>query len=114
MSAYLGYTAKLGIRGTNSGEMHVVTVVPIRHNGSWYVCGLNGEENWVRNMRADGTAKFTWKGRNVGVNAVEVDGEERSSVQAEYRRSTGFPQRDFERLPMPEDHPTFRLETIET
>ena len=107
----LGLTPTLAVRGRRSGEWHTVPVMPIEHEGFRYLVAPRGETQWARNLRAAGAGELRRRRRKEAFRAVEVDGAERERVVAAYRRKvSGLVKAQFERLPDPADHPTFRIE----
>jgi deazaflavin-dependent oxidoreductase (nitroreductase family) len=107
----LGLVPTLAVRGRRSGEWRTVPVMPIEHEGSRYLVAPRGETQWVRNLRAAGAGEFRRRGRKEAFRAVEVDGAERERVVAAYRQKVGgMVKAQFDRLPDPADHPTFRVE----
>jgi deazaflavin-dependent oxidoreductase (nitroreductase family) len=110
----LGLTPTLAVRGRRSGEWRTVPVMPIEHEGSRYLVAPRGKTQWVRNLRAAGAGELRRRGRKEAFRAVEVDGAVRERVVAAYRRKvSGFVKAQFEQLPDPNDHPTFRLEELD-
>jgi deazaflavin-dependent oxidoreductase (nitroreductase family) len=109
----LGLTPTFAVRGRRSGEWRTVPVMPIEHGGSRYLVAPRGQTQWVRNLRAAGAGELRRRRRKEAFKAVEVDGAERESVVAAYRQKvSGLVRAQFEQLPDPADHPTFRLEEL--
>jgi deazaflavin-dependent oxidoreductase (nitroreductase family) len=101
----------LVITGRNTGRPEEVPVIPVDHEGGRYLVSTRGESDWVRNLRAAGTAELRRKGVRQRVRATEVPVEERSLILAAYQAKAGKTvQTYFRRLPDPADHPVFRLE----
>ncbi len=73
----LGPNALITIRGRTSGLPRTTPVAIIRTDGRRWVWGPWGEVNWVRNLRAAGTATITVRGRAEVVRATELDEDER-------------------------------------
>jgi len=107
----LGLTPTLAVRGRRSGQWRTVPVMPVEHEGSRYLVSPRGETQWARNLRAAGDGELRRRGRKEAFRAVEVDGAERERVVAAYRQKVGgIVKSEFQRLPDPADHPTFRME----
>lgn len=105
-----GITADVDIPDRRSGAPIHVTLVPWEVDGTRYFMSQYGLTSWARNLRASGRGQLRLKGRTHGFTATEVTGEERDRVIAEFRsKADRLLSRDFERLPDPTDHPTFRL-----
>jgi deazaflavin-dependent oxidoreductase (nitroreductase family) len=108
-----GISAVLEVAGRRSGKTVRVTVVPWEVDGAVYLMSQYGLTGWVRNLRAAGRGTLHRKGHSQAFRAVEVEGEERDRVIAVFRaRADRFLNRDFDRLPSPADHPTFRVDPI--
>jgi len=107
----LGLTPTLAVRGRRTGQWRVVPVMPIEHEGSRYLVAPRGNTEWSRNLRAAAAGELRRRGRKEAFRAVEVNGAEREHVVAAYRQKVGGVVRaEFQRLPEPADHPTFRME----
>ncbi len=103
-------TATIVVRGRKSGAERSVPVIPIEHGGAQYLVSTRGESDWVKNLRAAGTAEIRRKGKADKVTVVELPVEERPPVIAAYRAKAGREvDRYFKQLPEPADHPVFRL-----
>jgi deazaflavin-dependent oxidoreductase (nitroreductase family) len=90
-----------------------VTVVPVEVDGTWYLLSTYGNSDWVRNVRASGRAQLRHRGKTEAIAAVEVDGDERDGVSAQFHEKTPkMFQKDFDQRPAAADHPAFRVEPI--
>jgi len=108
-----GITAILEVPGRRTGKPQTVTLIAWEVDHVPYVMSQYGVTDWVRNLRAAGHGEVLHKGRTRGVNAIEVQGEERGNVIAAFEKRTPKPfRRDFDQRPDAADHPTFRLEPI--
>jgi hypothetical protein len=78
------------------------------------VTSPRGETGWSRNLRASGECWLRLNGREQHLRATEVAVNERAPIIAAYLQTRfGSQTREqFERLPDPLDHPTFRLEPL--
>ena len=101
----------LTVRGRKSGKLFRVPINVLDLDGSRYLTAPKGETGWSRNLRANGQAWLKEKGQEQHYQATEVPPEEREPIIAAYLSKWGDrTHADFERLPDPIDHPTFRLE----
>jgi deazaflavin-dependent oxidoreductase (nitroreductase family) len=106
-----GLSIILEVPGWRTGTPVRVTLAPWEIDGTRYLMSQYGVTHWVRNLRAAGGGRLRYKDHTESVRAVEVDGDERDQVIEAFRaKADKFLNRDFDRLPSPADHPTFRLE----
>jgi hypothetical protein len=100
---------------------------PARLGGEQYLVSLDGERQWVRNIRASNGEATIIRGRRIPVRLIEVPVEERAQILVAYvseRSFTRSPRRGariyfgleapvtVEQLePMAEKFPIFRIET---
>lgn len=111
-------TVRLGgptlvVRGRRSGRLISVPVPPFAYGGVRYFVGGRGETNWVRNLRAAGTAEFRKGNKREPFRPVELHGAEHDRVLSAYRVSLGRRVAHFfEVLPNLADHPVFRMDLI--
>lgn len=103
------------VRGRRSGRLLTIPMgEPLELDGRRYLVAGRGETHWVRNLRSAGRASFRIHGRVEPFRATELQGEERERVVEGYRRQLGRRLDPyFERLPLPADHPVFRMDSIE-
>jgi deazaflavin-dependent oxidoreductase (nitroreductase family) len=73
----MGPNALLTIRGRKSGLPRTTPVAIIQLSGRRWIWSPWGEVNWVRNLRAAGTATITAGGKSKRVRATELDRDER-------------------------------------
>ena len=108
-----GIAGVLEVPGRRSGKDLRVTLALWEVGGKLYLMSQYGGTDWVRNLRAAGGGTLRHKGRSQTFTAIEVEGDERDRVIAAFRsKADKFLNRDFDRLPNPADHPTFRVEPI--
>jgi deazaflavin-dependent oxidoreductase (nitroreductase family) len=101
----------LTIRGRRTGREYRTPINVVEHEGARYLISPRGETGWSRNLRMTGACELTIKGQTTRYRATEVPPEERAPLIANYLEHWGGQTHgDFERLPDPIDHPTFRLE----
>jgi deazaflavin-dependent oxidoreductase (nitroreductase family) len=70
----------LTVPGRKSGQPRTTPVTVIEHNGGRYIQSPFGEVDWVRNLRAAGTATLTRGRRDETVSAVELTAEEAAPI----------------------------------
>lgn len=74
----------LTVAGRKSGLPRSTPLLCVPHAGGWLVAGSNfgGPDMplWVANLRAAGTARIRYDGREHEVTAREVEGEERTRL----------------------------------
>jgi len=109
----LGLVPTLAVRGRRTGKVRTVPISPIECDGARYLVSPRGQSQWARNLRAAGRGELRTRAGVERFRAVEVDSAERARVIAAYRKKVGGPvKRQFDRLPDPADHPTFRIEPL--
>jgi deazaflavin-dependent oxidoreductase (nitroreductase family) len=110
----LGLKPTLAVRGRRSGQWRTVSVNVLKVDGTRYLLAPRGETEWVRNLRASGEGELRHRGRVERFRAAEVPvGERAALMQAYLERWRSEVRREFEALPDPADHPTFRLEMVQ-
>jgi deazaflavin-dependent oxidoreductase (nitroreductase family) len=108
-----GVVPILTVRGRKTGRVFRTPVNVPEVNGMKYLVSPRGETNWSRNLRATPEVTLTVKGREQRFRAAEVPPEERAPIIAAYLAQGGGQVRgQFEKLPDPADHPTFRLDPL--
>ena len=111
--ARLGLKPTLAVRGRKSGQWRTVSVNVLEVDGTRYLLAPRGETEWVRNLRVSGEGELRHRGRVERFRATEVPVPERAALmQAYLERWRSEVRREFEALPDPADHPTFRLEPV--
>ena len=73
----LGFNGLITIRGRTSGLPRTTPVAIIAFSGRRWVWCPWGEVNWVRNLRAAGSATIAVRGRKEEIRATELDPAER-------------------------------------
>jgi deazaflavin-dependent oxidoreductase (nitroreductase family) len=107
----LGLVPVLAVRGRKSGLWRTVPVNVLQIDGRRYLIAPRGETDWVRNLRAAGGGEIRRGRRGQPFRAIEVPVGERPPLIAAYLLRWGSQVRSqFEALPDPADHPTFRLD----
>jgi deazaflavin-dependent oxidoreductase (nitroreductase family) len=103
----------LTVRGRRTGRPIRMPINVQELNGAHYVTSPRGETGWSRNLRASGDCELKIKGALRRCRATEVPPAERGPIIAAYLEKWGNQTRDqFEKLPDPVDHPTFRLDEV--
>ena len=73
----LGPNRLVTIRGRKTGLQRTTAIAVIEISGKRWVWAPWGEVNWVRNLRAAGTATITRHGKKEEVTATELDQAQR-------------------------------------
>jgi deazaflavin-dependent oxidoreductase (nitroreductase family) len=109
----LGVVPTLRVRGRKTGRWRRVPVNVLELGGERYLVAPRGETDWVRNLRAAGSGQLQYDRRRIEpFTAVEVPDAEKPRLIAAYLDRWGNQVRSqFDALPDPADHPTFRLES---
>jgi deazaflavin-dependent oxidoreductase (nitroreductase family) len=111
MMLLTGALPVLAVRGRRSGKLFRTPVNVVELNGAHYLVSPRGETGWSRNLRASGECWLKMNGRDRHFRATEVLPAERPPIIAAYLEKFGKQTRgQFEKLPDPLDHPTFRLD----
>lgn len=72
--------ARLSIVGRKTGRDRAFPIGVFERDGRTYIVAAFGEVNWVRNLRASGTAVLTQGGRRATFAARQVYGSEAAAV----------------------------------
>ena len=72
--------ARLSIAGRKTGRDRTIPVGVFERDGRTYIVAAFGEVNWVRNLRASGTAVLTQGDRRATYTAQQVYGSEAAGV----------------------------------
>ena len=68
------------VAGRKTGQPHSTPISMIEFEGQRYVQSPFGNVNWVRNLRAAGTAILSWGSRHETVSVTELSPEEAAPV----------------------------------
>jgi len=68
----MGPRALLTVPGRKTGLPRTTPVAVVRSGESWQLMAPYGAVDWVKNLRAAGTATLTHRGRRTAVTAVEL------------------------------------------
>lgn len=80
----------LTVVGRRSGDPQRVPVNVLRFDGGEYLVSPRGNTQWVRNVRAAGTAELSRGRRRTVVALTEVDADRRPPIIGEYLRKWGW------------------------
>ena len=80
----LGTTSLLTVRGRKTGEPHTVPVLLVEQNGERFLVAPYGAVQWVRNIRAAGTATLTRGRRSETISVRELEAKEAAPVLKQY------------------------------
>jgi deazaflavin-dependent oxidoreductase (nitroreductase family) len=78
----MGPNVLLTVRGRTSGLPRSAAVAIVELDGRRWVIGAYGDVQWVRNLRAAGSAEIRVRGRNEPVVARELDSTEATDFYA--------------------------------
>jgi len=122
MGLRLGTMTLLTVRGRTSGKMRTTPVAVIELDEDRLLIAPFGSVNWVRNLRAEGSATLTRGRHSERVSAVELSTQEAAPILKKslagvpsfithyFDVTPDSPLADFEReAPR---HPVFRLNTL--
>jgi len=99
----------LTVKGRTSGRWINVPVTPLAYKEDTYLVAPRGETQWARNLRKNSNGKLTIKGQTRSFTATEISGTVQIEVVAEYQKKVPGVKSQFDTLPDPKDHPTFKL-----
>jgi deazaflavin-dependent oxidoreductase (nitroreductase family) len=80
----IGTTSLLTVRGRKSGQPHTVPVVLVEQDGQRFLVAPYGVVQWVRNIRAAGTATLTRGRRSEEISVAELAAREAAPVLRQY------------------------------
>src|SRR4249919_3615799 len=80
----MGTTSLLTVRGRTSGQPHTVPVVLVEQDSQRWLVAPYGVVQWVRNLRAAGTATLTRGRHSEAISATEMPAQEAAPVLKEY------------------------------
>ena len=116
----MGTTSLLTVRGRKSGQPHTVPVILVEQGGQRFLVAPYGVVQWVRNIRAAGTATLTRGRLSEAISVTELEAPEAAPVLKQYLlngaqvgpyfdATKNSPLEAFE-LEVPR-HPVFRITT---
>jgi deazaflavin-dependent oxidoreductase (nitroreductase family) len=74
----------LTVRGRKSGQPHTVLVLLVEQDGERFLVAPYGVVQWVRNLRAAGTATLTRGRRSETISVRELEAKEAAPVLKQY------------------------------
>ncbi len=80
----MGTMLLLTVRGRKSGQPHTVPVLLVEQDGERFLVAPYGIVQWVRNLRAAGTATLTRGRRSLVISVTELQAREAAPVLKEY------------------------------
>jgi len=80
----IGTTSLLTVRGRKSGQPHTVPVTLVEQDGQRWLVAPYGVVQWVRNIRAAGTATLTRGRRSEAISVTELPAQEAAPVLKQY------------------------------
>lgn len=119
----IGTTSLLTVRGRKSGQPHTVPVPLVEQDGHSFLVAPYGVVQWVRNIRAAGTATLTRDRRSEAISVTELPAQQATPVLKQYLLQVAVvrpyfdvtkdsPLEAFEReAPR---HPVFQITTMES
>jgi deazaflavin-dependent oxidoreductase (nitroreductase family) len=73
-------SALITVAGRKTGQPHSTPITMVEFEGQRYVQSPFGSVNWVRNLRAAGTATLSWGRRHESIVATELTPEQAAPV----------------------------------
>lgn len=99
------------VRGRRTGKLYSTPINVLDYNGAKYLVSPRGETGWSKNLRVTGEATLKMKGAEQRYHATEIPPEQRAPIIGAYLERWGAQTRSqFDKLPDPIDHPTYRLD----
>ena len=80
----MGTMSLLTVRGRKSGQPHTVPVLLVEQDGQRWLVAPYGVVQWVRNLRAAGTATLTRGRRSEVISVTELEAKEAAPVLKQY------------------------------
>ncbi len=80
----LGTMSLLTVRGRKSDQPHTVLVLLVEQDGERWLVAPYGAVQWVRNIRAAGTATLTRGRRSEAISVTELEAPEAAPVLKQY------------------------------
>ena len=80
----IGTMSLLTVRGRTSGQPHTVPVLLVDQEGERFLVAPYGVVQWVRNLRAAGTATLTRGRRSEVISVTELEAREAAPILKKY------------------------------
>jgi deazaflavin-dependent oxidoreductase (nitroreductase family) len=80
----MGTTSLLTVRGRKSGQPHTIPVLLVEQDGQRWLVAPYGVVQWVRNIRATGTATLTRGRRSEAISVTELPAQQAAPILKQY------------------------------
>jgi deazaflavin-dependent oxidoreductase (nitroreductase family) len=80
----IGTMSLLTVRGRKSGQPHTIPVLLVEQDGKRWLVAPYGVVQWVRNIRAAGTATLTRGRRSETISVTELPAQEAAPILKQY------------------------------
>ena len=80
----IGSMSLLTVRGRKSGQPRTVPVLLVEHDGHSFLVAPYGVVQWVRNIRAAGTATLTRGRHSKVISVIELPAQEAAPILKQY------------------------------
>jgi deazaflavin-dependent oxidoreductase (nitroreductase family) len=80
----IGTMSLLTVRGRRSGQPHTIPVLLVEQDGERFLVAPYGVVQWVRNIRAAGTATLTRGRRSEAITVIELAAQKAAPVLKQY------------------------------
>jgi steroid delta-isomerase-like uncharacterized protein/deazaflavin-dependent oxidoreductase (nitroreductase family) len=80
----VGPSVLLSVRGRTSGKLYTIPIALVETDGTRFLVAAFGEVNWVRNLRAAGSAHLTQRRRTEAIGVVELGAREAAPILKQY------------------------------
>jgi deazaflavin-dependent oxidoreductase (nitroreductase family) len=84
----VGPSALLSVRGRTSGKLYTIPIALVENSGTSFLVAAFGEVNWVRNLRAAGSAQLTRRRRTEAIGVVELGAREAAPILKQFLRES--------------------------
>jgi deazaflavin-dependent oxidoreductase (nitroreductase family) len=84
----VGPSALLSARGRTSGKLYTIPIALVENSGTSFLVAAFGEVNWVRNLRAAGSAQLTRRRRTEAIGVVELGAREAAPILKQFLRES--------------------------
>jgi deazaflavin-dependent oxidoreductase (nitroreductase family) len=84
----VGPSVLLSVRGRTSGKVYTTPIVLVENSDTSFLVAAFGEVNWVRNLRAAGSAQLTRGRRTEAIGVVELGTREAAPILKQFLRAS--------------------------
>ncbi len=84
----VGPSVLLSVRGRKSGKIYTIPVALVENSGTSFLVAAFGEVNWVRNLRAAGSAQLTRRHHTEAIGVVELGTREAAPILKQFLRES--------------------------